>query len=255
MATFRLVYKLAGLAFIQLLAGLMGWIVVIALYPFPNARMAMITRVMRLWGQMSCLLLNIRIEREGCPIRANQGALIVANHIGAVDILVVAACFKIFFVSNSDIASWPIIGPLNRLGGTIFIDRSQRTKVLGMVQELADRLRSGFSVLVFPEGGITTGHQIGSFKSSAFEAVVQAKCSVVPILIRYYDAGEPSVLSWPDDMTFLEHMTNILRHPRLDVHVCVLPAVEGEPDRRAFAEKSWKLISDKFEETRNAAVE
>ena len=255
MATFRLVYKLAGLAFIQLLAGLMGWIVIIALYPFPNARMAMITRVMRLWGQMSCLLLNIRIEREGCPIRANQGALIVANHIGAVDIFVVAACFKIFFVSNSDIASWPFIGPLNRLGGTIFIDRSQRTRVLGMVQELADRLRSGFSVLVFPESITTMGARVEPFKSSAFESVVQAGGVVVPVMIRFEDGRNHSVACWPEEMTFWEHLTNILRHPRLDVRVCVLPAVEGEPDRRAFAEKSRALISDKFEETRNAAVE
>jgi len=252
MATFRLVYKLAGLAFIQLLAGLLGWIVVIVLYPFRSARLAMITRVMRLWGQMSCLLLNIRIQREGCPSRANQGALIVANHIGAVDIFVVAACFKIFFVSKSDIESWPVIGPLNRLGGTIFIDRSKRTKVLAMVQELADRLRSGFSVLVFPEGGVSLGHQVGPFKSSAFESVVQAKCSVVPVMIRYYDAGEPSVVSWPDKMTFWEHVKGVLKHPRLNVRVCVLPPVDGEGDRRAFAEKSRKLISDQFEATRNA---
>ena len=255
MATFRLVYKLAGLAFIQLLAGLMGWIVVIALYPFPNARFAMITRVMRLWGQMSCLLLSIRIEREGCPIRANQGALIVANHVGAVDIFVVAACFKIFFVSKSDLASWPIIGPLNRLGGTIFIDRSQRTKVLGMVQELADRLRSGFSVLVFPEGTTTMGQRVEHFNSSAFESVVQAGGVVVPVAICIEGGGNPSVACWPEDMTFLQHMTNILRHPRLDVRVCVLPAVEGEPDRRAFAEKSRKLISDRFEATRSGTVE
>lgn len=252
MATFRLVYKLAGLALIQLLATFLGWAVVIALYPFPNARMAMITRVMRLWGQMSCVLLNIRIEREGSLVRANQGALIVANHVGAVDIFVVAACFKIFFVSKSDIASWPIIGPLNRLGGTIFIDRSKRTKVLGMVEELADRLQSGFSVLVFPEGGITPGHRVEHFKSSAFEAVVQAKSAAVPVMIRYFDVGEPSVLSWPDGMNFWEHMKKLLMHPRLNVQVCVLPSVEGEVDRRAFAEKSRKLISDHFEATRNA---
>ncbi len=251
-ANVRLVYKLVGLALIQLLAALLGWIVVIVLYPFRSARLAMITRVMRLWGRMCCLLLNIRIQREGCPIRANQGALIVANHVGAVDIFVVAACFKIFFVSKSDIASWPGIGPLNRLGGTIFIDRSQRTKVLGMVQELADRLRSGFSVLVFPEGGVTPGHRVERFKSSAFESVAQAGSSVIPVMIRYEHAGSPSVACWPKGMTFWEHMKRVLRHPRLNVRVCILPAVDGEVDRRAFAEKSRKLISDHFEATRNA---
>ena len=233
MGLLRGVYKLAGLALIQLGAGLMGLVAVILLLPFRKARYFMIARIMNLWGRLCCAVLNIRIHREGPAETAPRSALIVSNHIGSADIFIITAWFNTFFVSKSDVRSWPVIGPLTQLGSTIFIDRTQRTQVSAMVRDLTGRLRSGFPVALFPEGGTTLGHRVEPFKSSAFE----------------------SVACWPEGMTFREHMTNIMRHPRLDVRVCVLPAVEGEPDRRAFAEKSWKLISDKFEETRNAAVE
>jgi len=109
-------------------------------------------------------------------------------------------------------------------------------------------------VVVFPEGGATLGHQVEHFNSSAFEAVVQAKSSVIPVVIRYWDAGEPSVACWPEGISFMANMKRLLMHPRLKVQVWVLPAVTGETDRRVYAEKSRTLISEKFRETESLTV-
>ncbi len=118
-----------------------------------------------------------------------------------------------------------------------------------MVREITHRLRSGYSVVVFPEGGATPGDQVERFKSSAFEAVVEAESSVIPVMIRYIDAGKPSVARWPLGISFMANMVRLLKHPRLKVKVWVLPKVTGETDRRVFAEKSRALISEKFQET------
>ncbi len=251
MGLLRWVYKMAGLVLIQLGAGLMGLVAVILLLPFRKARYLTITRIMNLWGRLCCGVLNICIHREGSAAKDPRGALIVSNHIGSADIFILAACFNTFFISKSDVQSWPVIGQLAKLGSTIFIDRTQRTQVSGMVRDLTERLRSGFSVALFPEGSTTLGHRVEPFKSSAFESVVQAGGAVVPVVICFEDGENPSVACWPDGMTFMEHMTNILRHSRLDVRVCVLPAVEGELDRRAFAKKSWESINEKYQERKH----
>lgn len=120
-----------------------------------------------------------------------------------------------------------------------------------MVQAITDRLRSGHFVVVFPEGGATPGYRVERFNSSAFEAVVQAESSVIPVMIRYYDAGEPSVACWPVGISFMENTKRLLMHPRLNVKVCILPQVTGETDRQVLAEKSRALISEKYKETRN----
>ena len=250
----RLVYRLLGLLFIQLIMGLVGLLTVIVLSPFQRAHYTMIARVMQVWGKLSCWMMSIHIYKEGSTESLNRGGLIVSNHVGSVDIFVMAACFRMSFVSKSDVRTWPLAGYMTRIANTIYIDRARRRELGSMVQAIAERLRSGYFVVVFPEGGATSGHQVERFKPSVFEAVVQAKSSVIPVMIRYYDAGEPSVACWPAGLSFMANMKRLLMHPRLNVKVGVLPSVTGETDRRAFAEKSRSLISEKYEETKSSSV-
>jgi 1-acyl-sn-glycerol-3-phosphate acyltransferase len=249
MGNFRLIYRLTGLVIIQFIMGLVGLVTVLTLSPFHNTRQRMIARVMRIWGKLCCWMLNICIQRVGAVEQPDHGGLIVANHVGSVDIFVMAACFEFSFVSKSDVRKWPLIGYMTRIANTIYIDRARRRELGRMVQAITERLRSGHFVVVFPEGGAQLGHQVERFKSSAFEAVVQAKSSVIPVMVRYYDAGEPSVACWPIGVSFMANTKRLLMHPRLNVKVFVLPEVTGETDRRVFAEKSRALISEKYQET------
>ncbi len=245
----RLVYRLTGLVLVQLILGLAGLVTVIVLSPFFRARNTMVPYIMQLWGKWCCWVLNIHIHQVGSVERFNRGALVVSNHVGSVDIFVLAACFRVSFVSKSDVRSWPLIGFLTRIANTIFIDRNRRSELAEMVRAVADRLRLGYSVAVFPEGGATPGHQVERFKSSVFEAVIQAQSSVLPVTIRYYDKGEPSVACWPPGISFMANLKRLLIHPRLNVNVWVLPEVTGETDRQVLAQKSRALISEKYQET------
>ena len=246
---FRLVYKLVGLLFIQLVTGFMGLVTLVVLSPFQSARYTALARLMQVWGRLCCWVMNIHIQQAGSTVQEERGGLIVSNHIGSVDIFVMAACFKMSFVSKSDIRTWPLIGYMTRIANTIYIDRTRRSELAGMVEAIAERLRSGHSVVVFPEGGATLGHQVERFKSSAFEAVVQAGSSVLPVAIRYYDVGEPSVACWPEGVSFFTNLKRLLMHPRLNVKVWVLPRITGEIDRQVLAQKSHALISNKFQES------
>jgi len=254
MGYFRLIYRLTGLVIIQIIMGLVGLVTLIVLRPFQSFRDTMIARVMQVWGKLCCWVMNIRIQQVGSVERSDHGGLIVSNHVGSVDIFVMAACFQMSFVSKSDVRTWPLAGYMTRIANTIYIDRTRRRELAGMVQAIADRLRSGHFVVVFPEGGSTPGHQVERFKTSAFEAVVRAKSSVIPVMIRYCDAGEPSVARWPLGVSFVENMKRLLMHPRLNVKVWVLPQVTGETDRRVFAEKSRNLINEKYQETGGSPV-
>lgn len=248
MQYFRLIYRLAGLLFIQLIMGIVGLVTVIALSPFQNARYTMIARVMQVWGKLCCWMLDIHIQQMGSVERSDRGGMIVSNHVGSVDIFVMAACFEMSFVSKSDVRTWPLIGYMTRIANTIYIDRTRRKELASMVQAIADRLRSGHFVVVFPEGGATSEHRVEHFKPSAFEAVVQAESVVIPVVIRYYNSGEPSVACWPEGISFMENLKSLLMHPHLNVKVWVLPQVTEETDRQVLAEKSRTLISEKYKE-------
>src|SRR5260370_15925545 len=55
--------------------------------------------------------------------------LLVSNHLSYVDILVLLSLAPAVFVSKSEVKSWPVMGWLAQLGGTVFIDRLRRTHV------------------------------------------------------------------------------------------------------------------------------
>ena len=132
---FRLVYRLAGLVPIQLILGLVGLVTVVVLSPFRNARYTMLAIIMQVWGRLCCWMMNIHIHQVNSAERLGQGALIVSNHVGFVDIFVMAACFKMSFVSKSDVRTWPLIGYLTRIANTIYIDRTRRRESADMVQD------------------------------------------------------------------------------------------------------------------------
>jgi len=249
MGYFRLVYRLAGLVLIQLIMGFVGLVTVVVLSPFQDARSRMRAIIMQVWGRLCCWVMNIKIHQVGSVEKSGQGTLIVSNHVGSVDIFVMAACFRMSFVSKSDVRTWPLVGYLTRIANTIYIDRTRRSGLAVMVQAITDRLRSGYSVVVFPEGGATSGDQVEPFKSSVFEAVVKAGSSVLPVTVRYYDVGKPSVVCWPDGISFAENMKRLLMHPRLNVKVWKLPKITGETDRQVYAQKSRALIGEKYQET------
>ena len=198
----------------------------------------------RLWAQCSCFWLNIRISRIG-EGTVSPGSLIVANHVGTPDIFVMGSCFPAFFVSKAEIGRWPFMSWLSRLGATIFVDRNRKQQVRATIDQIRQRIEARCSVVLFPEAQATDGTDILPFKSSHFEAAVQTDQPVVPVIIRYHDENNPSIACWYN-INFLTHIIRLLKCPRLDVSVEVLPSFEEEKDRRILARKSHEAIREKF---------
>ena len=90
------------------------------------------------------------------------------------------------FISKSDVQGWPIVGTLATAAGTLYIERASRRDALRMVRGMADALRAGEVLAVFPEGTTGDGRTLLPFHANLLEAAVQAGA---PVHLR------PSVLS------------------------------------------------------------
>ena len=51
--------------------------------------------------------------------------LITCNHLGYIDVVVLAATAPTVFVAKSDVESWPVFGWFARRSGTIFVERGR----------------------------------------------------------------------------------------------------------------------------------
>lgn len=152
---------------------------------------------------------KFRIEGE----RPQGVTLIVSNHLSYLDIVIAAAAMPIVFVSKDEIDRWPVFGPIARRGKTIFLDRQSRASARRAAGEMAERLKEGVPVVLFPEGTSTDGSAVLRFHSTLFEPAVAAGVGITPAAIAYEPQGRGVAerdLCWFGDETFVPHLMRVL---------------------------------------------
>lgn len=131
---------------------------------------------------------GVQVRITGTTVPAG-GLLLVANHISWLDIPLLAAVRPARMLAKAEIRRWPVAGPVAARGGVLFIDRDRLRALPGTVARIADVLRSGQAVAVFPEGSTWCGRAQGHFRRAVFQAALDAGVPVQPVHIRYRLAG------------------------------------------------------------------
>jgi lyso-ornithine lipid O-acyltransferase len=165
--------------------------------------------------------------------------LLVCNHLSYLDILVLASLTPAIFVAKRNIKSWPLIGWLTTLAGTVFVDRERRTRVGQTNEEIRQALDGGVLVVLFPEGTSSDGRTVLPFKSSLLEPAAQQNHPLSIALIQYHlDEGVVSedVCYW-GDMTFFPHLLNLLGQRTVRASVRFAPFQENISDRKELAKR------------------
>jgi lyso-ornithine lipid O-acyltransferase len=164
--------------------------------------------VCMVWARAVCAILGIDVGSTGHRVQ-NTG-FTVCNHVSYIDILVMASVSPSVFVSKMEVRSWPAIGWLARLGGTVFIDRRSALASWRSLSGVEAALSHGVNVVTFPEGTTTDGSVTGEFKRMLFEAPARAGAAVIPVSIRYYSADKSAEIPWYGEMTLLPHLWSLL---------------------------------------------
>ena len=170
--------------------------------------------------------------------------LLICNHVSYVDILVFVSLAPAVFVAKREVKSWPVMGLLARLGGTVFIDRQRRTHVGEVNDEIQNALADGALVIVFPEGTSSDGQTILPFKSSLLEPATQQKHPLTVGHIQYTladgDAGM-EVCYW-GDAVFFPHLLNLLSKRNVRASVRFAQVKNHSTDRKELAQQLHSAV-------------
>jgi 1-acyl-sn-glycerol-3-phosphate acyltransferase len=199
------------------------------------------------WMRTVCRIFGLRLEQVGAlPPGAR---LLVANHISWLDIPLINSMAAVSFVSKAEINDWPVVGLMARSGRTLFHQRGSHHSASGVATVMAERLKEGGRVAIFPEGGILPGHGVKRFHGRMFAAAIAAGVPVQPVMLRYLRNG-----GHDPDMTFLpgEHFVanffRLLRQPPCMAHVEVLAAIDpAGKQRRQLALEAEAAVRKAFE--------
>jgi 1-acyl-sn-glycerol-3-phosphate acyltransferase len=166
--------------------------------------------------------------------------LLVANHVSWLDILAINAVQPVRFVSKADVRGWPLVGWIVACGGTLFIERERRSDAMRVVHQVADALRSGGQIAIFPEGTTSDGRDVRPFHASLLQAAVTTGVSTQPVMLRFSDASESFSLAAPyiGDMTLMQSLWSVANARQLTAHVNFLSPLSGpHADRRSLGEQ------------------
>ena len=193
------------------------------------------------------VILGMRRYVHGVPI---QSGAVVSNHASWLDIFTLNAGQRIYFVSKSDVRSWPGIGWLARATGTVFIKRDPR-EARRQADQLRARLALGHALLFFPEGTSTDGRRVLAFRSTLFAAFFDeqsrggGELQPVTVVYRAPPGTDPRFYGWWGNMGFGAHLTKLLaapRHGAVDVTYHPPIRISDHPDRKAIARHCESVV-------------
>ncbi len=145
-------------------------------------------RLNRLWSSIFFTFVFIRVEFVNRHlIKKDQQYIIVSNHFSYLDIPVLGFINKdIVFVGKSSLGKIPLFGYMFR-NLHIAVDRSSLKSRGESIIKTKQALEEGSSVVMFPEGGITSPAppKMGRFKDSAFKIAIEKQIPVIPVTLSY----------------------------------------------------------------------
>lgn len=170
------------------------------------------TRLQRRYCRIVLRCLGVRIAVTGGPIRNLRGVLVVSGHVSWLDVFAVGAVLPGSFVAKAELAGWPALGVLARLLKVIPIDRGSLRRLPAVVDQVAARLRSGRTVIAFPEGTTWCGRGYGPFRPALFQSAVDAQRPVQPLRLSYRhpDGAVSTVPAYIGEDTLLTSIRRLL---------------------------------------------
>lgn len=194
--------------------------------------------VRRAWILLMLRVLGVRVRVSGTP--AAVPALLAANHVSWLDILALGQCSDAGFVAKSEVRKWPLIGWLAESVGTEFIVRGGGG-VAVLARRLANRLKDGASICLFPEGTTTAGYAPGRFYPQLLAAAEQTQVPVQPVALRYSGLGAHAAPFIGDD-EFVSHLWRLLCAGSIEAELVFLPAIRN-CDARTTASLAREAIA------------
>ena len=179
-------------------------------------------------------ILGIKVKSSGV-VPAGHG-LLVSNHRSYLDPVVVLRDCLAYPVAKAEVSTWPLIGLGARLSGVVFVKRENKTSRADARKDIIQKLASGESVLLYPEGTSHDRHTTLPFKRGVFQEIASLHIPVYPIAIDYTRSSDYFI----NDDTFLLHFLQMFGRWRIKVNIVYGAGIHSDdPKVLIHASKKW----------------
>lgn len=192
-------------------------------------RILLIHKITHRWAGFIMKLSGCKINVSGLEnIPKDQTVLFVSNHQSNFDIPLLMSSIDVpkGFIAKKELAKWPGVSTWMKYMQCTFMDRDNVRKSAESIVEGINILKSGYSMVIFPEGTRSKGGEPHEFKAGSFKLALKSKVPIVPITIDgSYKALEAN------NNRIKASTINITVHPSIDVTALSKEEIAELPNR------------------------
>jgi 1-acyl-sn-glycerol-3-phosphate acyltransferase len=195
--------------------------------------------IARRWAQKGLAMNGSSIHVSGIEnVPQTGGLLFVANHQSNFDIPILVGHVPRDkgFIAKLELLKVPSFGRWMKYIGCIFIDRTDARQSLDSINEAAERIKAGHSLVIFPEGTRSADGTVGTFKAGSLRLAMKSGVPIVPVTI----SGSKDIMPKGSSIIKSASVKVIISPP-------MMPEEFEGMDSRQIAEKVRSIIVSNME--------
>jgi 1-acyl-sn-glycerol-3-phosphate acyltransferase len=212
--------------------------------------------VVATWGCQAMLrILNVKVIIKNKEIFSTQKSwYIMGNHMSYIDILMLLANFHTLFITSKEMGAKPVLGQICFFGGSFFVERRKISTLGEEIPRIANTLREGLNITLFPEGRCSDGRGLLPFRSALIEAAVDSGVNVLPLCIMYTEiSGRPvkaedfMTIGYFNGLPFPSQFKKMLMQKSLTAEIELLePVVTEGKDRKEIKREIFEKMNNRY---------
>lgn len=138
------------------------------------------------WARFNSYLIPMFVKVSGREyIKKDQSYVVISNHQSLYDIFVLYGWLgiDIKWVMKKELQNIPVFGFAGKIGGNIYIDRSDPKAAYESLQEAKKKITGGTSIIILPEGTRSNTGELREFKKGAFVTAIDLEIPILPVTI------------------------------------------------------------------------
>ena len=192
-------------------------------------------RTQRLWSVVMLWVFGVRTVQHGPKPKVG---LMMSNHQSYIDIWLIPKYAITVFVAKAEVKKMPLVGWGASAVHTVYVDRSSKESRQKTKNEIAQRIRKGRSVIIFPEGTTGSGDGLLPLNPGMFFTAAEEGFPIIPTAIFYEDPA----LAWVGDDPIGAHFVRNFSKLTTTAHIAFGEPMTGTNGEELLERyRTWEL--------------